>query len=186
MENNKEKKSLKIAMILLIILLVILLCNFLVKKYSNKDKTNNKAKIENKKEENEKVENKEKNKKENNEHFHDHEEIEEEQENLAIPKVDSVESLEKLLKEDKVAILYTSKTCPPCKEQKKVYSKMMLEMNSNIKLYAVEVTNEIFFDFLDKENIEVTPTTKIYKNGKEVYKVEGKISQEKFLNEYNK
>lgn len=183
MENNKEKKSLKIAMILLIILLVILLCNFLVKKYSNKDKTNNKAKIENKKEENEKVENKDN---KTSEHFHDHEETNKEQEEFNIPKVDSVESLEKLLKEDKVAILYTSKTCPPCKEQKKVYSKMMLEMNSNIKLYAVEVTNEIFFDFLDKENIEVTPTTKIYKNGKEVYKVEGKISQEKFLNEYNK
>lgn len=175
MENNKEKKSLKITMILLIILLVILLCNFLVKKYSNKEKTNDKAQIENKKEKNDK-----------SEHMHGHEEFTEEQEELAIPKVDSVESLEKLLKEDKVAILYTSKTCPPCKEQKKVYSKMVLEMNSNIKIYAVEVTNEKFFEFLDKEKIEVTPTTKIYKNGEEVYKAEGKISQEEFLSEYNK
>lgn len=183
MENNKENKSLKIAMILLIILLVILLCNFLVKKYSKKEKNNNKAQIENKKEDNKKIENKEK---DNNENFHDHEEITKEQEELAIPKVDSVEKLENLIKEDKVAILYTSKTCPPCKEQKKVYSKMMLEMNSNIKLYAVEVTNEKFFEFLDKENIEVTPTTKIYKNGKEVYKAEGIITEEKFLKEYNK
>lgn len=188
-QNKKEEKrylkfkktntALKLIMILLIILLIILLCNYLIKsKNKNKENKKNESKTQ-------------------SEQINTDKKVEEgltveelrakmkEETDYEFKVLNSEEEYNDVIKQDKTVILYSMVGCPPCIEQKNIFASI-LEKNPNINLYVLEILDGAFVNVVDAEKIESTPTIKIYKNGKNTFKVEGTISEEEFLAEYNK
>lgn len=81
-------------------------------------------------------------------------------------KIHNIKDRDRVLKNNKVIILYSSDDCPSCLEIKPLYNRIAERYKDRITLAIVD-TNELGMTF------EWLPTFEVYHNGKGVNTMEG-------------
>ena len=96
-------------------------------------------------------------------------------------KIDASEISKYASSENYTIVYFYKENCSPC-------SKFKITLNdyikrNDIKVYGVNINKESngYFDLTDKYKLEYTPTVIIFKNKKEVKRIEGLVSNKNFL-----
>lgn len=97
--------------------------------------------------------------------------------------------LEKSIKQDEKILVYFFKdNCSPCVKFKKILNSFIVKSNETVLAINIGDNSDTVFEITEKYSINYTPTIIYFKNKKEIEKIEGLPSQEKFnhfIEKYN-
>ena len=90
-----------------------------------------------------------------------------------------------LVTEDNVIIYFYQKDCMACNDFKEILNKVIID--KNLQVYGVDLNGSDFnySDLITDFNLTKTPSVIIFKNNNELKRIEGTISEDKFINFIN-
>lgn len=90
-----------------------------------------------------------------------------------------------LVTEDNVIIYFYQKDCIACNDFKEILNKVIID--KNFQVYGVDLNGSDFnySDLITDFNLTKTPSVIIFKNNNELKRIEGTISEDKFINFIN-
>ena len=90
-----------------------------------------------------------------------------------------------LVTEDNVIIYFYQKDCIACNDFKEILNKVIID--KNLQVYGVDLNGSDFnySDLITDFNLTKTPSVIIFKNNNELKRIEGTISEDKFINFIN-
>lgn len=100
--------------------------------------------------------------------------------------IDNNDELENILvTEDNVIIYFYQKDCMACNDFKEILNKVIID--KNLQVYGVDLNSSDFnySDLITDFNLTKTPSVIIFKNNNELKRIEGTISEDKFINFIN-
>lgn len=99
---------------------------------------------------------------------------------IVINNNDELEDM--LVTDDNVIIYFYQKDCMACNDFKEILNKVIVD--KNLQVYAVDLNGSDFnySDLITDYNLTKTPSVIIFKNNNELKRIEGTISEDKFIN----
>ena len=97
-------------------------------------------------------------------------------------QIKNISEFENALKNDKLILIeFRTKWCSTCKSMEPIIEKVDKQIEDKAKIYVIDATEPESISIAQKQDVMGVPTFIFYKNGKELSRYSGILSENKII-----